>query len=275
MDRFLLVASNLDDIGVKALDRLTGIIGYAKGLSPYRAFVDLCEETNTVDKDKEAVTRERFMYVNDAIVRALFGDSEKARKDLSTFASVNEPRMYKLFRTLVDPQSDLRAIVKARNELLRRLEQSHTSLLETFSTLIDSAAWMVINHSSIPGLIKRIQKPEGSQPDRVVTVAGHYLGLIAKHCAPMYKSHVPELVIIIGDKKNDILVEVGLQGLAAVCKWDADCGPTDKRPVERAMHLALNGTPRQAKFATRFIAHCKDEKAAPKLLSVSHLRCAI
>ena len=39
---------------------------------------------------------------------------DKAKKDLDAFALANDARMYKLFKACVDPQSDLRTIVKSR-----------------------------------------------------------------------------------------------------------------------------------------------------------------
>lgn len=44
----------------------------------------------------------------------LFPDHNKARKDLETFAMLNEARLYKLLKGCVDPQSDLRTIVKSQ-----------------------------------------------------------------------------------------------------------------------------------------------------------------
>lgn len=254
---------------------MTGLIGYARGKVPWRAFIESCEQNNggVIEEKNESDVKERLAYVIDAIAHLLFEDKarDKARKDMQTFATVNEPRLYKLFKTFVDPQSDLRAIVKSRKEFLRRVEQSHASILDTFSTIVDSAAWIIINHSSIAPLIKQIQKPEGAQPERSAEVAAHYLRLIAKQCAPMYKSHTPELAIVINDKKNATLVEVALQALSAVCKWDPECAPSQKGVVERAKTLALTGTPRQAKFASRFAAYCKDAKAAPDLVEVRFL----
>ena len=58
--------------------------------------------------------------------------------------------------------------------------------------------------------------------------AARLLSLIAKECAPMLQSHVPELVIVMGDKKNEKLAEVALQGLAAACKADPECAPDDR-----------------------------------------------
>jgi sister-chromatid-cohesion protein PDS5 len=44
VDRFLLVAAHLDESALMALERLTGLKGYAKGSSPYGAFADVCDE---------------------------------------------------------------------------------------------------------------------------------------------------------------------------------------------------------------------------------------
>lgn len=111
---------------------------------------------------------------------------------------------------------------------MRRIEQSHTDILDTFTTLLDMGSWNLINHSSIPPLIATLQKPPKGERGGVTTQAARdLLRLIAKEGAPMYQSHVPELVIIMGDKKNALLSEAGLQALAAVSKWDKTVDTTD------------------------------------------------
>lgn len=172
----------------------------------------------------------------------VFVDAEQAKRDLHKFADVNEPRLYKLFRACTDPQSDLRTLVKAKvgfsssirayltsqNELLRRLEQSYTSLLETFTTLLEVASFMVINHSSIPTLIKRMQtRPSDERGTRSTFAAYNLLRLIAKECPPMFTTHVNELLIVMSDKKNDKLAEVALQALAAVARVAPDSVSSD------------------------------------------------
>jgi sister-chromatid-cohesion protein PDS5 len=44
----------------------------------------------------------------------------------------------------------------------------------------------------------------------------------------MFKSHVSELIIVMADKKNALLSEAALRGLAAVCKADPSAVPDDK-----------------------------------------------
>jgi hypothetical protein len=39
---------------------------------------------------------------------------DKAKRDMEAFAAANESRLYKLLKTIVDPQSDLRALIKAK-----------------------------------------------------------------------------------------------------------------------------------------------------------------
>jgi hypothetical protein len=42
-----------------------------------------------------------------------FPDPQKASDDLNTFAKLNEARLYKLAKTCMDPQTDLKNLVKA------------------------------------------------------------------------------------------------------------------------------------------------------------------
>ena len=44
----------------------------------------------------------------------------------------------------------------------------------------------------------------------------------------MYEKHLPELLICIGQQKNERLVEVALQALASVCRYDQTLAPKDK-----------------------------------------------
>jgi sister-chromatid-cohesion protein PDS5 len=169
-------------------------------------------------------------------------DPAKARKDLDAFAAANDPRLYKLVKGCVDPQSDLRTIIKARvshshlllrradtqNELLRRIEQSHTDMLDTMTLVIDHAAWNILNHSAVSPLIKRMQRSEGPRGDAMSRSAFELFAFMAKECPPMLKSHVPELVIVMSDKKNALLSEAALRGLASVCKAHPESAPDDK-----------------------------------------------
>lgn len=46
VDRLLLVCSHLDEGGIRAIERLSGLKGFRKGNAPYKAYVLFCEENN-------------------------------------------------------------------------------------------------------------------------------------------------------------------------------------------------------------------------------------
>lgn len=175
---------------------------------------------------------------------ALFTDRANASEDLHAFAKLNEGRLYKLLKTSMDTQTDLKALVKntvrfsrlclnvpschAQNEFLRRVEQSSSTILETMSVIHRKASLWIINTSSIPSLVKRIQRaptedsddPGPSDAERLARVAKVALTYISKHCPAIYKPHVGEFAKALADEKNARLGEVGLQALAAL-RWEA------------------------------------------------------
>ena len=48
------------------------------------------------------------------IVESKFVDVEKARKDMESFAAINEQKLYRLYKICVDVHSDLESLVKSR-----------------------------------------------------------------------------------------------------------------------------------------------------------------
>lgn len=142
-----------------------------------------------------------------------FPDPQKAAEDLQEFAKANENRLYRLLKTCMDPQSDLKSIVKASSEFLRRVEQSSESTLSTMTIFLRRAMLRIVNQSSIPTLIKRVQKsiPSSKHAQQLLT-------FISKHSPILYKSHVSELTKAITDERNVILMEVGMHALAALAK---------------------------------------------------------
>jgi sister chromatid cohesion protein PDS5 len=88
-----------------------------------------------------------------------------------------------------------------------------------------------VNQSSIPTLIKRVRSGDDDPASAASTTARHariLLTFTSKHCPALYKLHVGELAKAIADSKNPVLVEVGLQALSALAKWDPKLTPADK-----------------------------------------------
>lgn len=164
-----------------------------------------------------------MQYIDLPYILGQFPDPQKAVEDMHDFAKANENRLYKLLKTCMDPQSDLKSIVKASNEFLRRVEQSLESTLSTMTIFLRRATLRIVNQSSISTLIKRVQKSAPSSKH-----AQQLLTFISKHCPSLYKPHVSELTKAIADERNVILVEVGMHALAAVAKADESQAALDK-----------------------------------------------
>lgn len=147
----------------------------------------------------------------------------------------------------MDLQSDLKSKVKAhvwsklifivilltenlwQSEFLRRIEQSHESISSTMTIFLRRCTLRILNQSSISPLLKHLQKlPLSTTASPSTNHVHHMLTYISKHCAGLFKPHMSELIKAIADEKNPLLVEVGMQALAAVVKTDESLSTFDK-----------------------------------------------
>lgn len=173
----------------------------------------------------------------------------------------------------MDVQTDLKGLVKAKvrpffaftlswslrsvqSEFLRRVEQSSSNIVGTMTVLLRRASLHILNQSSIPTLIKRVQKGSeplssvaysqtqsqnnqsfsvwagGAEPEGRTQQAAHaaqtWMTFVSKHCPALYKAHIGEFSKAIADEKNARLVEVCLHALAAAAMWDPKIAPSDK-----------------------------------------------
>ncbi|KIJ30528.1 hypothetical protein M422DRAFT_36533 [Sphaerobolus stellatus SS14] len=278
-DRLLLVMRHFtDERSLMTLMTLVGNMTLARP-SPFEKYLEFCEEYNggTTDGDETVVKRKLNLAIQH--LSNVFFASEKAKvsEDLHTFADLNEQRLYKLLKTCLDTQTDVKALVKARSEFIRRTEQLSSSIVDTMASFIRKGSLWIINTSSIPSLLKHLQpNPNGdaSEEEAYARCAKTALDYVCKHCPGVYKAHVGELVRALavgetegdeeGGKGNERLVEVALRGLAAL-GWEAN----DKRTKERLAKYVQSANVRHAKFAVRVIRHLKDaEEVAGRVVSV-------
>lgn len=255
-DRLLNVMQYLDDTAVNAVLSMSGV--KVNRPTAYEHFLQTCIQHNggVIDENEEDVKRKLGN-----IIRHLsrhFPDPHKATDDLQAFAKANENRLYKLLKTCMDLQSDLKSIVKASNEFLRRVEQSHDSILSTMTIFLRRCTLRILNQSSISPLLKRLQKSSTSSvASPMIKHVHQLLTFVSKHSPALYKAHIGELTKAIADEKNTMLVELGMQALAAVIRTDESLSSLDKRTVDRVMKYALGENPRLAKFASRLLASLK------------------
>ncbi|KAF9482670.1 hypothetical protein BDN70DRAFT_399452 [Pholiota conissans] len=268
-DRLLGTMRFLEEKPLATLMGLSGIKSSRPNI--YDAYLESCIKNNggIIDGDEEPVVKKLKAVIQH--LSAGFPEPVKATEDFQAFAKLNENRLYKLLGTCMDPQTDIKGLIKAQSEFLKRTEQLSSGIVSTMTIFLRRASYSIINTSFIPTLLKCIQKSSSSSAKAQVSATGaHRLMVeISKHAPALYKPHIGELCKVIagsdekgkGKGKEDTkAVESALMALANVVKWNEKLGSTiDKKTNERIMNLAMGEDWRQAKFAARYLAFCKSK----------------
>ncbi|KAK0211511.1 armadillo-type protein [Armillaria fumosa] len=224
------------------------------------AFIDACIQNNNgiIDGDKD--TTEKVKNDLTRCVRrlaALYPDSSKAAADFYAFAKLNDPTAYKHLKKCIDPQTDLKTLIKRRSEFLKKIVDNSPGIVSTMSILLRRATCHVVNQSSIPIFLERLENGRGKEAN---VIAGHIHTLmryISKYRPAIYKSHVSALVKATSDDEaSPLLVSAALQALSSVIRWDEDLAPKDSRTIDRITRYATGPGWKQAKFAARILASC-------------------
>ncbi|KAG9311776.1 armadillo-type protein [Chiua virens] len=249
-DHLLNTMQHLDARSINTILNFSGI--KANRPTVYEHYLHACIQNNggVIDENEDAI----IQRLNN-VVKASSPIRPRQLRTCTSLPKRTENRLYKLLKTCMDPQSDLKSIVKASNEFLRRVEQSLESTLPTLTILLRRATLRIVNQSSVSTLIKRVQKsaPTSRHAQQLLT-------FISKHCPTLYKPHVSELTKAIADERNVTLVEVGMHALAAVVRTDESQAALDKRTLERITRFALEENARIAKFAARLLASLKEHE---------------
>lgn len=223
VDRLLGVCQYLDSKAFKALLSLTNLM--EPGVTPWQIFVKTCEVNNggVIERDEEAVKLRLAQIIG--FLSGLFPEPSQGEKALHDFADANDKRLYKELLAMTDIQADLKTVMKAQTEFTRRLAQSLPQSADILDIVLRTASRWIINRSSIAGLLKRAARPDS---DPLGVAAQRLLAAVAKYCSPLLRTHVPELLLALADKKSVRTVEVAIQSLAQVCRADPSCVPRDK-----------------------------------------------
>ena len=95
------------------------------------------------------------------------------------------------------------------------------------SIFLRRASFRLINQSTIPSLLKRINKAQGGTSQIIAGHAQTLLAFVSKHSPSLYKPHISELCKGLTDEKNQATVEVCLQALSAVARLDEELAPNE------------------------------------------------
>ncbi|KAG8906739.1 hypothetical protein FRB99_006230 [Tulasnella sp. 403] len=255
-EQLLTVIKYLDDRALHALMAMSNIKTTRPSI--FDKFIDQCALYNggIIDQNEEEVTRNLNRTIS--LISGTFPEPSKVSENLHTFAKVNEGRLYKLLRSCVDPEADLKTLVKSQNELLRRVEQTNPTILDTMGLVLRRTMLWVVNRSSIPTLMKRLRLDDSTADPTSMRVQT-LLQFASKHCPVIYKPHAVELAKAIGETKHLRLTESSLQALASIVHHDNKLAPTDRRTIDELTKHALGNKPRLSKFSARLLASCSNK----------------
>ncbi|KAG8695138.1 hypothetical protein FRC09_009370, partial [Ceratobasidium sp. 395] len=109
-ERLLLVMKYLSGNYISKLLTLTNLKSQRPSL--HERFVQCCVDYNggVVDKNEEEINKNLNAAIT--LLTGMIPESSKQREDLRAFAKLNESRLYKLLRTCMDPQTDLKTLIK-------------------------------------------------------------------------------------------------------------------------------------------------------------------
>ncbi|GAA5962654.1 hypothetical protein JCM21900_006757 [Sporobolomyces salmonicolor] len=267
VDRFLLVERGMQGPPSKQRAALLSLarLGEGRGGSVWEGYLQACEAYNSgiIDDKDQAEQIKGFLKNAIKVIAAKMPDPTKAADDLWTFAKQNVGQLYKELRVLLDPQTELKTFIKNERDIMRRLEKmpSGSSVMSTFASFIRLSCYTLINRSSIPSLLKRLQgaSPSSSsspaEAELFAQSAQRTLEHISKLRPVLYKAHVAELTKMLSGDPNvgDESATVALHALAKLKQVEPGLA-IDAKLSKRALHFAKSGTARQAKYAATLIA---------------------
>ncbi|PWN42791.1 hypothetical protein IE81DRAFT_289632 [Ceraceosorus guamensis] len=277
--RLLLVMSHLeDDRARKALIRHSNL---RKVREPFVQFVKACEDYNAgiIDNDEAAIKLRMATSIKK--ISSLMADPPHATSDLHAFAKANDNRTYRLLRSLLDAQSDLKTLVKVRSELTSRLKDTQPGVTGTMDQLLRMSCLFLVNKSTVPTLLKRLEHSGYSNTESQVAAVHDadetmrtteamdarqteaqacrrdcqfLLREISKACPRLYSTHVPLLLKALNVQGCDALLTESLRALGALAHVEPATVVADRKVVERVLHLVRSGTVLQSKYAARLLA---------------------
>lgn len=304
VNRLLMVMKHLDDRATKALFLRLNNMQAPHSRKPYLPFIENCERFNggLVEENEEQVKKTLSLAIRGSV--SLMVDQDKAVQDLTAFAKLSDSRIYRLFKVCLTPSTELKTYLKARAEVLRRIEASDAKLLPTMKRFLRLASYPFINRSTVPTLLKRLTRnnsqwresqigsltrdesgsadlSQGIAADEIQTqqtqnmtsltdkdafrrCAARALAFISKHSPEMYESLTLELIRSLNEEGTPQLLEEALRALCAT-KIIGRAVFLDKRATDRICRLILQGTQLQAKFGARLLAlSSKDNPSAAR-----------
>ncbi|KAG9124967.1 hypothetical protein FRC07_009533 [Ceratobasidium sp. 392] len=136
-ERLLLVMKYLSGGCIGRLLTLTNLRLPRPSL--HERFLQCCVDYNggVVDKNEEEITKNLNAAIT--LLTGMIPESGKQREDLRAFAKLNESRLYKLLRTCMDPQTDLKTLIKTTTITAALKDAQDDTLIAHVAVLAEAA----------------------------------------------------------------------------------------------------------------------------------------
>ncbi|CAH7672632.1 armadillo-type protein [Phakopsora pachyrhizi] len=278
VDRLITISKYLDDIGLKKLKAFARI--GIKRPNGFDKFLEACNAYNggVIDQQEKEATARLAQVIRQ--ISSYFPDSVKAMDDLRKFAKLNDKQVCKLLKTLSSDQNDFKTFTRAYEEFFRRIKSYPNSIAETVEVFLHKSSFLILNSSSIPTLLRKVQsegaeeslqdgtevelKPRPSTSSR----AKYLLDMISAGCPTMLKRNTADLIATFSrtclSESDQPTVEACLFALSQVVKTDSDAVPDDEFVI---LILKFQSFSSILAVKPSFSAHCTkiSEKLADSL----------
>ncbi|CAG8736751.1 2768_t:CDS:10, partial [Funneliformis caledonium] len=153
--------------------------------------------------------------------------------------------------------SDYKTVRSSAKDALNRVEQIAASSFETLSILIRRISLTIINRDLVPLLMNKI-KSDGEQ--NAHSIAYELFTEISSRFPVIFRSHLEKLTMLLKEEdESAMIVENSLEALSKFAKTFPDEVPHDRETIQRYIQFALNGSSRQAKFASIILIHVQKQ----------------
>lgn len=132
----------------------------------------------------------------------------------------------------MDPQIDVKTLVKRRDEFNKKMASASVGAAPTMKIFLRRATYHIVNQSSIPTLLERIERgqdsEDGSEDALKAKHARTLMRYAAKHLPILFKQHQALLNQTIAEEDKTLVTAAALQALASLTRADPASGTSDK-----------------------------------------------
>ncbi len=209
-------------------------------------FVDLCVEQNGSAEDLSSELLSAMLWLAKG-----FPDPTKAQADLMKLLTINDRRMYKLIRECIRGDSEFVSVKKAIREIVKRLGQASSSVVDTWTSLLYRSSLLMFNKSNIPVITSFSHRRELT----LAPVAQEVLKEMSIVTPFVFKSHVDELVDSLSHDNSENLPERAdaLKTLCSFVRSFPDELPQNRSLLHNLFMLATQGSQQEAKQASTIL----------------------